>query len=187
MTAAVGLAIAGCAEGPAIPGDELEDEDIVETQEAYGEATCGTSATTADVVHSQALCHGGFTDTSPSASYDHATCSHAYVIDYASNSQDFVGATASWVDSLPTTEAGCEGSHIKLTVYGSAGNVLAQDTETGVWAPSPWNICLLGQASTPNEPNVARIVAQAYTYSCGLACGYHYHNVEVRTNHACLT
>lgn len=115
LSASFGAVGCGAAEGEPLDADEAalaaEDEASFDSVEsAFSQSDCADG-------QANATRTGLFGITTPQT---YNTCYKGYVIDandYEWSGCDGSGVYAEWEDTVPTTKAECEGSHIRMIVY----------------------------------------------------------------------
>lgn len=138
---AFGAVGCGAAEGEAMTTEEAElaaegDAEFGDIESAFSQSDCASE--TADTTRT-----GYFYITTPQT---YNTCYKGYVIDandYKWNGCDGEGLYTEWADAIPTTQAACEGSHVRMIVYtkkkadGTWETASAIDQrQYGVWSPA---------------------------------------------------
>ncbi len=183
-------ALSGCVVDSE-PGDGSDvevveaDGDWGEVEEAFGEATCGTTAY-ANVENST---NWTIASTSPyysatNGNYGQPDCSHAFIVDYNNGTNKNVNVWAGF-HTQPTTSGACSLAHVKVHTYHWVNGAWVFHEEMkrhGAWRGGEcWFDVDSGssQASIGTVPT--RVVAQAYSTFClpPYGCSTTYQGVKI--------
>lgn len=139
--AALSLTVACSAAGGEEPGSDSADADIGTSEQAIGESTCATTTNfdnTAFISSTSTV--QKFTSGS---TYGIPSCTHAYRVKVV-NLSSGAGAVAAWADTVPTTQADCQNSFVRVVAY--QGTTKISDREArGTWSGTK---CFTGLPST---------------------------------------
>jgi hypothetical protein len=182
MVLSVGLVVACGLGAPGCVGaSDAEGETTSEAVSALGETACET--TTRDDITTVGLanCAGGYSN-SADGTYDHAGCSHQYVVGYGSYSGT-AQAQVFWHGPALNQPQLCQAAHLTLAAYTEANGTWSTQTTRmhGQW--SSLTGCHFfydtgyGSLDSVGSGNAHRLAASAYQVSIS---GTIYYPVGVR-------
>lgn len=159
LSVLTGATIWGCA----LESGTDASEEVADVEEAYGEASCGTTSNYDALDSTYYNCGDtGPTHTSGST-YGWSDCTQAYIVKYTGGSGSLRRSFA-W--PAATTQSACNAAHAYWTTYASNGTLAGTSHSHGSWNGTSCDGVLDSGQSYLGVPVGGRVVAQAYYLSC---------------------